>query len=79
MLVSLHAVCAKLERELAAVRESSTQAGRAREELGIVMSRAAQELEVTLDPNASSADVTTIIKQCIACHGHHLIKVLNGK
>lgn len=46
-LASLCAVRAEFERELVAVRESSARAGRARKELGVVMSRVAQELGVT--------------------------------
>lgn len=56
MSVSSHAIRVELKRELVVVRESFTQAGGAREELGVIMSRATWELEVTLDPNASSAE-----------------------
>lgn len=55
MSVSSHALCVELERELATVRESSALADGAREELCVVMYRAAQKLGVMLDPNASLA------------------------
>lgn len=54
--ISSHTVHTELERELAMAWESLAQAGGARDELGAVMSRVAQEIEVTLGPNASSTE-----------------------
>lgn len=50
------AVRAALERRLEEVEESSLRTGKARQELGAVMTRAAQELGMVLNPNAMPAE-----------------------
>lgn len=53
MFASLCIACVDLSREALALCESMARADGAREEMATVVSRAAQELGVTLDPNAS--------------------------